>query len=1056
MDKDSSREVDHAASAGGAIGWMARNPVAANLLMWAFLAGGVLMFPRIRKEVFPVVELDTVQVSVVYPGASPSEVEQGILLAVEQAIRGLDGIRRVTSQAVEGAGIVSAEILLGANPDRALQDIKSAVDRIVTFPEGAERPVVSLLVSRREVISLILYGDVDEVTLRSLAQRTQDELEAEPGITQVSLVGVRPVEISVEVPEARLRAHNLTLGRIADEINRATVEAGGGGVKTSAGEILLRTNERRTYGRELLEVPVVSFADGTRLRLGDIAEVRDGFAETDEALEFNGRPAARLIVYSVGSESPNDVAAAVAAYVERLRPRLPPTVRVATWGDRSELYRDRTRLLLKNGVQGLVLVMLTLGLFLEVRLAFWVMLGIPTSFLGCLLLLPWTGVSINMITLFAFLITLGIVVDDATVVGESVYYERQRGRPSLEAAVAGTRRVSGPVVFSVLTNIIAFIPLLFVPGYMGQLWRNIPAIVTLVFAVSLIESLFILPAHLAHSQPGGGGRAWRWLEWPQERIGRGLERFVGGRFRRWVEAVLRWRYLVLSIAIGLLLLGYGWLRGGRMPFIFFPKVEGDIVSASVVLPYGAPVEQTRQVADRIRRAAEEEVAARGGDRVLRGILTAIGGSGGEMRGGRPSADRGGAGHQATVTVALVPGDQRRFSAAEFTEGWRRRVDEVPGAESLSFRFTLGPAQNRPIDVAISHEDPAVIEAACLRVADVLRRIAGVVEVDDGIQRGKPQLDLRLTDAGRAAGLTAAELARQVRHAFFGAEARRQQRGRDELRIYVRLPLDERRREHTIEQFVLRTPAGGDMPLAEAATIHRTRAYEAIRRIDGRRVMNVTADLLTDITDARKVLRALIEGVLADLQHEFPTLIYTFEGEQREQREAFAGILPGFVLVLLGLFAMLAVPFRSYLQALLIMLAIPFGLLGAVVGHLVMGYQLSFVSVMGMLALAGVVINDSILLTDAANQYRAEGATLAEAMVLASVRRFRPVMLTSLTTFFGLMPMILERSVQARFMIPMALSLGFGILFSTVVSLLVLPAVTLVAEDIRRLFSSRFA
>lgn len=1038
----------HETPSQGAIAWMARNPVAANLLMLLFILGGLLMFPRIRKEVFPLIEFDTIRVSVAYPGASPAEVEQGIILAVEQAIRSVDGIRRVTSVASEGVGTVDADLLFGVNPDRVLADVKNAVDRIVTFPENAERPVVNLLINRREVISILLHGDVEETVLRDLAHRVQEEMEATPGITLVTRTGIRPVEISVEVPESRLRAYRLTLGQIAEEIGRSIVEVGGGVVKTRSGEILLRTNERRDWGRELLDLPVISQPDGSLVRLGELADIRDGLAETDELLLFNGQPAVQLTIYSVGRESPTQVATAVHRFVAGLRQRLPPSIGVTIWNDRSELYRDRTTLLLRNGLQGLILVMLTLGLFLEVRLAFWVMLGIPTSLLGCLLLLPATDISINMISLFAFIMTLGIVVDDATVVGESVYFERSRGRPFVEAAVEGTRRVAQPVIFSVLTNILAFVPLWMIPGYLGQLWRNIPVIVTIVFLVSLMESLFILPAHLAHSRPGGKGRLWRWLEWPQERVGRGLERFAEHGFRALVMTCLQYRYLILALSISALLLGIGWVAGGRMPFIFFPKVEGDIVTARVVLPYGSPVEATREIAELLQIAARQEIEARGGMQYLRGIMINIGGTT-EARVGAGLAQRGSVGHEASVTVALVPGDQRPFGSQLFTDGWRRRVGQVGGVESLTFRFTLGPAQSRPIDIAISHLEPQVIESACERVAEALRQIRGVVEVDDGIERGKPQLDLRLTAAGRAAGLTAADLARQVRHAFFGAEARRQQRGRDELRIYVRLPFEERRREHSIETLMLHTPSGADIPFTEAATVVRSRAYERIRRLDGRRVMHVTADLLPDVTDADTVLHELRDGVLAQLQHEYPTLLYSFEGEQREQREAFGAALPGFAIVLLALFGMLAIPFRSYRQAIVILCAIPFGLLGALVGHLLLGYQLSFVSVMGMMAVSGVVINDGILLSDAANQLIAGGTTLEDALTLASVRRLRPVLLTSLTTFFGLAPLIFERSLQARFMIPMALSLGFGILFSTGVSLLVLPCLTLATEDVRR-------
>jgi len=1047
QERSAGSSMESAGSFRGPIAWMARNPVAANLLMWTFLLGGFLMWPRIRKEVFPVVDLNMVNIQVVYPGATPEEVEQGIVLAIEQAIRGLDGIDRITSTASEGVGMVNVELGLGVNPDRVLQDIKSAVDRIVTFPESAERPVVSLVVPRREVISLILHGDVDEPVLRTLAYRVQDELEADPRITLVSLVGLRAVEISVEVPEERRRALGLTLEQIAAIIGREALEAGGGALRTSSGEILLRTNERRYFGRELYDIPIVRQPDGTVVRLGEIATIRDTVAETDDELLFNGQRALRLVVYSVGTESPNDVAAAVRQHAERLQRTLPPTVHATIWGDRSELYRDRTRLLLQNGLQGLVLVLLTLGLFLEVRLAFWVMWGIPMSFLGCLLLLPWTDVSINMISLFAFIITLGIVVDDAIVVGESVYYERSRGRSLLEAAIVGTQVVAVPVIFSVLTNILAFVPLFFVPGTMGQLWRNIPLIVTVVFTVSLIECLFILPSHLAHSRLNGG-RGLRWLERPQEWFGRAFERWTEAGFLRFVHWSLQHRWIVTALSIGALIVGGAWVFSGRLGFSFLPKVEGDIVTALVVLPYGVPVEQTREVVRRIQAAAMEEITLRGGPKVLRGVLTAIGSSGGEVRGYSAPSARGSQGHLGSVVVNLVPADERTFSAQQFAEAWRQRVGELPGVESLRFQFTIGPIR-RAIDVAISHRDPAVIEEACQRVAEVLRGMAGVVEVDDGVELGKPELTIRLTDAGRSAGLTAADVARQIRHAFFGAEALRQQRGRDEVRVYVRRPLEERQLEASIEQFVLKTPRGGEIPLHEAATVTRSRSYQVIRRLDGRRVMDVTADVLTDVTDAPKVLAALKEGILAKLTHEIPTLMWSFEGEQRDQREALANVGPGFVLVLLGLFATLAVPFRSYRQAILIMVTIPFGALGAVVGHVLMGYQLSFVSLMGMMALAGVVINDSILLTDTANQYRAAGASLFIALRDASVRRLRPVVLTSLTTFFGLMPMIFERSVQARFMIPMAISLGFGILFSTGVSLVVVPALTLVVEDIAR-------
>ena len=1032
----------------GPIAWMAANPVAANLLMLVLLIGGLMILPRIRQEVFPEFELDVVSISVSYPGASPSEIEQGIVLALEEAIRGLDGIKRVTSRAGEGFAAVSAELLLGTDRNRALQDIKNAVDGITTIPEDAERPVVSLATTRRQVISLVVYGDQDERILRRVADYARDQLLQEADITLVDREGARPLEISIEVPQARLREYKLTLARIADEVARGTVEVGGGGVKTPAGEVLLRTTERRDYGEEYADLPVISTPSGARVRVADLAAVRDGFADTDQLMLYNGLPAIELVVYRVGEENPTRVSRAVHAVAERLRAQLPAGVRVDTWNDRSELYRDRLNLLMSNAAMGLALVMILLGFFLEVRLAFWVMMGIPTSFLGCLLLLPAFDVSINMISLFAFIIAVGIVVDDAIVVGESIYFLRQGGMPFLRAAAQGARMIAMPVVFSVLTNIVSFVPLLFVPGVMGQVWRNIPVIIIAVFSISLIEALFILPAHLGHQKAEVRGWLWRIIEYPQEHLGPWLERWVARRYEPVLRATTRHRYITVALGLAVLILAYGWVRSGRMSFSFMPRVESDVVRANAVLPVGSPIEESRAVLRRLLATADEIVAENGGPGIVRGVMAQIGyGDQGFLSSG---AGRG-ASHLVNLTLYLVPLNRRPIGAARFTELWRQRAGPIPGLQSLAFRFTLGPSSSRPIDVQLTHPDPRITERAAQAVAAALGRIAGVVEIDDGIARGKMQLDFRLKPAARSLGLTANDLARQVRAAFYGVEVRRQQRGRDEVKVFVRLPEAERRSEYNVETLVLRTPAGGEMPLGEAAEVIRGRSYEEIKRTDGYRVLDVTADILEAVTDAPKVLAGLKAGILADLQRDYPLLQYSFEGEQRDLRESMAGLWTGFGIAFFVLFAMLAIPFRSYIQALIILVAIPFGTVGAIVGHVVMGYGLSLVSIMGIVALAGVVINDSIILIDTANEFRRQGHTARVAIHQAPIRRFRPVLLTSLTTFLGLAPMIFSTSLQARFMIPMAISLGFGILFSTAITLGLVPALYLIIEDIKHRF-----
>ena len=660
----------------GPIAWMASNPVAANLLMLVLLIGGLMILPQIRQEVFPEFDLDVVSATVSYPGASPSEVEQGILLAVEEAIRGLDGIKRVTSRAGEGFGTISAELLLGTDRNRALQDIKNAVDRITTLPEDAERPIVSLATTRREIISLIIYGDQDEHALRRIADYARDQLLQDPHITLVDREGARPLEISIEVPQARLREYNLTLPRIADEIARGSVEIGGGGVKTPAGEVLLRTTERRDYGAEYADLPVISTPAGARVRVTDLADIRDGFAETDQVMLYNGKPAIELIVYRVGEENPTQVSRAVHAVAERLRAQLPPGVLMDTWSDRSELYRDRLRLLMANAAMGLALVMILLGCFLEVRLAFWVMMGIPTSFLGCLLLLPAFDVSINMISLFAFIIAVGIVVDDAIVVGESVYYLRQKGMPFLQAAAKGARMIAMPVIFSVLTNIVSFVPLLFVPGVMGQVWRNIPIIIIAVFSISLVEALFILPAHLGHQKAEVKGWLWRLIEYPQEHLGPWLERWVGRRYDPFLRMTMRHRYITVAIGIAVLVVAFGWVRSGRMGFSFMPRVESDIIRASAALPVGSPVEESRAVMKRLLAAADEIVAENGGPGIVRGTMAQIG-YGERAFVAFNAAGGGSAGHLVNVTVYLVPLDRRPIGAARFTELWRQRRAPSP-------------------------------------------------------------------------------------------------------------------------------------------------------------------------------------------------------------------------------------------------------------------------------------------------------------------------------------------------------------------------------------------
>ncbi len=1035
--------------ARGIIGWMAHNSVAANLVLFVVLGGGIVALTQLKQEVFPEFDLDMVTVRVPYPGASPEEVEQGIVLAVEEAVRGVDGVKRVTGSAREGAGIVNVELLLGADPNVVLADVKSAVDRIVTFPEDAEKPAVSLVTRRREVISLIISGDQELGTLHAIAERARDDILALPDVTQVELAGVPPLEVSVEVPREKLESFGLTLEDIARQIRASSLELPGGKIETDAGHLLVRLSDRRRLGYEFADIIIKSTRNGAKIRLGDLANIRDGYADTDQASFYDGRPAVRLTAYRVGKETPTQVSRAVRAYAGRLRATVPDNITVDIWGDRSELLRSRIDLLVSNAAYGLVLVVFVLALFLEVRLAFWVALGIPASFMGAFLLMSAWDLSINMVTLFALIITLGMVVDDAIVVGENTYDKVQSGMPRLKAAVLGAREMVVPVVFSVLTSMVAFVPLLMVPGVMGKIFRFIPLVVIFVLGVSLVESFLVLPAHLGHGRERPGNRFTAWFDRLRLPVSRGFRYFTVNHYRPAVEVMIRHRMVTMAAAISLLIAVVGLVAGGHIPFQFFPKLESDRVRVTARFPYGTPIERTEEMRRVLEAAAERAVARGGGKRILRGMFTRVG----EADSSTWAAGEVGS-HLVTVELNLVPTDQRPVSTQELAELWEEEVPGVPGLVSLVFRSSTGPGAGAAVDIQLSHTDIDVLARASRELSDELRNYPGLTNIDNSFASGKPQLDFHLLPNARTLGLTGNDVARQLRSAFFGAEALREQRGRNELKVMVRLPESQRRSEFDLEQLQLKTPAGGLVPLAYVAEFDRSTAPTAIRRESGRRIVNVSAELAASTRSSREILEALESGFLDGLRDKYPGLGVSFAGQQREQKETLASLGRNFLLIQFVIFAMLAIPFKSYLQPVVVMSAIPFGIVGALLGHLVMGYAVSLISVMGIVALTGVVVNDSLVLIDTTNKLRAGGATAREAVVQAGVRRFRPVFLTSITTFFGLAPMIFETSVSARFLIPMAISLGYGVMFGTVIVLIIVPVLYTYVEDGRDWIAGR--
>jgi multidrug efflux pump subunit AcrB len=1026
-----SNPVQNGSTKKGAIGWMAGHSVTANLVMLVLLVGGIFLGFRIKKEIFPYFELDQVQISVPYPGASPQEVERGIILAIEEAVQGLEGVKEVRSSAREGSGTVTVEMIEGENLQRLAQDIQSEVDRITSFPEEAEEHQVVIVSRKRYVVSLALYGDQSERVLREYAEYLRDRLLQDPDITQVELTGVRNYEISVEIPQNILRTYNFTLEEVAQRIGRTSVELPGGAVKTPGGDVLVRVKERKDFGYEFGKIPIITANDGTQVLLEDIAEIKDGFEETDNAATYNGKPTVMIEVFRVGDQTPVSVSNAVKNVLAEVNEQLPSGLSVVLRNDRSDIYRQRMGLLIRNGFMGLGLVFVLLALFLETRLAFWVALGIPISFLGSLFLLPTMDVSINMVSMFAFIVTLGIVVDDAIVVGENVYHHYQRGVPWLEAAISGTREIAMPVTFSVLTNMVAFFPMFFVPGILGKVFKQIPVVVISVFAISLIECFFILPAHVGHQKPPKK-RFFAWIYVRQQRFSKGFVRLVVHRYGPLLELVLRWRYVTVSLGIAILLITVGYVKSGRLGFELFPKIESDYAMVTATLPFGTAFQKTEKVQKILVRAAQEVVAENGGKALMEGIFANINDN------------------KAEVRIYLTPPDKRPVSTAKITERWRERVGSIPGLESILFESDAGgPGRGAAITVELSHKNIDLLERAASEVAEALGFYPNVTDINDGFAPGKQQVDFQIKPEARSLGLRSKEVARQIRHAYYGAEALRQQRGRNEIKVMVRLPKNERVSEYNLEEMILRTPTGSEIPLRYAVTINRGRAYTDINRRNGRRIVSVEADVRPR-SQAGQVLASLTSETLPALQKKYPGLTFSFEGRQADRRESMQSLMQGLLMALLVIFAMLAVPLNSYLQPVIIMSAVPFGIVGAVIGHLIMGYSLSVLSMFGVVALCGVVVNDSLVLIDFANRKNRAGMTRRDAVHEAGIQRFRPIILTTLTTFGGLSPMIFETSRQARFLIPMAVSLGYGILFATVITLILVPSLYLIVEDLTRL------
>ena len=1048
------------------IRWFTSNGVAANLLAAIVVVAGLFTATSIKLELFPELDLDIVNIGVVYPGAAPEEVESGIVELIEDRIQDIDGIKRLRATATEGYGAVTIEVERGYEARELRDKVKARIDAITNFPKEAEEANVEEALIRNEVISLAIYGDSDVRTLKSIGEYARDELNVRVGITQVELNGAPQYEISVNLSEKSLQEYDLSFDYIVQAIRSNSVDIPGGAIKSQGGEILVRTTAKAYTGPEFEKIPVLVNTDGTLVTLSDVATIDDGYVDVPLITEFNGQRAILLNIYALGDESALDVAHRVREFAEDLQNELPLGISIEPFRDFTYYLKGRLQMLIENGIFGLLLVFLVLTLFLRPTLAFFVMLGIPISFLGAMLFLPFLGISINLASLFGFILVLGIVVDDAIIVGESVFTQFQKhGGPGIDASVAGAKRVTIPVTFAVLTTIVAFIPVLTIPGFLGKFFYPIPVVVIATLIWSLIESKLILPYHLTLCTFEGGRRkTMNWLSRKQRMIADSLEYFIENYYRPLLSKAIEMRYATVALFVGILMIMAGMILGKHMPFVFFPSVPSDYIVAQLVMPEGTPVELTKDAIAKMHDGLEDlraEVREQGFGEPFDNVVITIG--------SQPFAASGGpmgnitktvSANKAEIAVELVKredladgGNIKELSAPNLANRWREHIEPIAGVKELSFNADAAGQAGSAIDVQLTGRDFNKLQEASKFIQSKLATYEGLFDIRDNYSSSKREIKLTLKQSAQNLGLKQSDLGNQVRAAFYGVEAQRIQRGRDDIKVMVRYPNKERASVKNLEELHIRTNNGDAIPFEAVADFEIASGFSTINRIDRRRVLNITADADKEVANLELVKSDLIgkkgeSGFMDDLLKAYPGVAWSLEGEAREQSDIFKSLRRMSVIAAFIIYALLAVPLKSYLQPFIVMFVIPFGLIGATLGHWIMGQAMSILSILGFVALAGVVVNDSLVLVDFINSERKNGAPIRKAIESAGAKRFRPIILTSLTTFVGLLPLLFETSLQAQFLIPMATSLSFGVLFATFMTLLLVPAFYNILEDLK--------
>ena len=1014
------------------------NNVLANVALLIIIIMGLLAAVSLNRESMPRIELGLIEIDVPFPGADPEEVEEGISRRIEAEIDGMDGIKKYSTTSYEGGSETMIEIEDGYEVNDVRDRVRNAVDSISTFPAGTEVPRISVVPDDDEVLHLALWGDVPERQLKVWAETIRAELTRLPEVALVNVWNSRRYEITIEISKEKLLEYGLTLQEVGRAIREGSLNLSSGTIKAEGEDIRIRTIGRRYEGPDFESLVVRAAEDGTLITLDRIAKITDGFTENPSYATFQGKPCILVEIRKGPEDDALVIAKAAREFAEKKQSELPEGLNISPCFDDSEFIIRQLSLLSRNGLLGLLLVLAILWLFLDTRVSFWVAMGIPISLSGAIALMWMVGMTINELTLTTFIVVLGIIVDDAIVVGESIYRQRQEGAGPLEAATGGVVEMGAPVLAAVFTTIAAFLPLMFVPGYIGQIMFVMPVVVIAALLVSLVECLFILPTHLNHLPDPNRGAGHR-RSWARYRFaaGRGLSDFARHIYAPVVDKAIEYRYLTLCIGLAVFMIVAGLVGGGVIDVVFWPPANSDFVYATVEFPPGTPPEVTRDALAQTYEGLERYAAGAEtvtGDPLIKTAYTRV-------YQWQPSRGR--------IVAQLLETSKRGFHSQDVSVGWQKEVGVIPGAVRQSFKEDGIGLDGAPIEIWLLAKEMDIAAAAAEELKEKLKSYSGVYQIADDFRLGRTEVQIRLKPQAHRMGLNLRDVAQTLQAGYYGDEALRIQRGRDDMRVRVRFPRAERSTLAELERLCVMAPSGAEVPLRTVADVTLAQGYSSIHGTDGLRRVVVTASTDANVVDPSDTSADLSKGYLDDLTARHDNLFWTIEGVEASNQETIGGLKRGFVVALLGIFVIIATIFRSYLQPLLILLIIPFGMIGAALGHWALGIPITILSLFGIVALAGIVVNDNIVLIECFNNLLAQGTPFYQAIRDAAVRRFRAIFLTSASTCAGLSPLILEQDLEAQIVIPMAVAIAAGVAFATTLTLILIPAIIAVLNDVRR-------